>query len=373
MCLYTKMILNPKYKPSKKNGGRPPKCEDEATRYIPVGCGNCIECRKKKQREWRVRMLEEIKHDHTGKFVTLTFSEEWLMKLEDAAGTKEANSVATMAIRRFLENWRSKYKKSVKHWLITELGHKNTERVHIHGILFTEKTKEEIEEIWRYGRVDVGYSMGERCVNYVMKYITKQDSDHKGFIGKILTSPGIGKGYINSYNASKNKYKGEETNETYKLNNGCKIGLPDYYRRKIYTEEEKEKLWIQKVNKEELYILGRKIKKINSEEGNKELKNALEYARKVSLQKGYGAGEGKKIYMTRNNGIKNLEDEKKIHSFAIMMEEAEKEAKARINYRKQINNLKNENYGRFEENVRRFNEDGGKIYRENEKRENKQG
>ena len=33
-----------------------------------------------------------------------------------------------------------------------------------------------------------------------------------------------------------NKYKGEDTKETYRCKNGAKINLPIYYRNKIYTE-----------------------------------------------------------------------------------------------------------------------------------------
>lgn len=376
MCLYTKMVLNPKYKPNKKNKGVPPICEDERTKYIPVGCGNCIECRKKKQREWRVRMMEEIKHDKTGKFVTLTFSEESLKKLEKEAETKEANTVATLATRKFLERWRAKHKKSLKHWLITELGHKNTERIHMHGIIFTEETKEEIEARWGYGRIEIGYSMGERCVNYVMKYVLKTDKDHKGFIGKILVSPGIGKGYIKGFNAKRNKYNEKETDETYKLNNGAKIALPTYYRNKIYTDEEKERLWIEKLEKNEIYVMGRKIKKIDTEKGKIEMEAAINYAKKISKTMGYGTGEGKKMYMTRNFNKKDLEEERKIHTFTAMIEKAEQESKARINHIKNTNNLKKENYekefGTYEQNRERFNRDGRRISEQNENSNNEQ-
>ena len=96
-------------------------------------------------------MNEEIKHDRTGKFITLTFSNEELEKLIQETGIQESNAVATIAVRRFLERWRKKYKKSVKHFLITELGHNGTERIHLHGILFTNEKTETIQEIWKYG------------------------------------------------------------------------------------------------------------------------------------------------------------------------------------------------------------------------------
>ena len=123
-----------------------PNYEDERVLYVPVGCGKCIECRNQKKRNWQIRLHEEIKEDLTGKFVTLTFSEEELNKLCNETNTTESNAVATIAVRRFLERWRKEFKKSVKHWLITELGHENTERIHLHGILFTNENEEKIRE-----------------------------------------------------------------------------------------------------------------------------------------------------------------------------------------------------------------------------------
>ena len=42
---------------------------------------------------------------------------------------------------------------------------------------------------------------------------------------------------------------------SYRCKNGAKINLPIYYRNKIYTEEERELLWIQKLNKGEVYVM----------------------------------------------------------------------------------------------------------------------
>lgn len=156
-----------------------PKIEDKRVQYVPVGCGNCIECRKKWSREWQIRLTEEAKHDKTGQFVTLTFSNEELKKLMERTGLKESNALAKQAVRWFLERWRKEFKKSVKHWFITELGHENTERIHIHGIIYTTQNKEKIQNIWQYGKVDVGYSMNGKVISYITKYMTKIDQDHK--------------------------------------------------------------------------------------------------------------------------------------------------------------------------------------------------
>ncbi|QCS36821.1 replication initiation protein [Tortoise microvirus 11] len=311
MCLYTRIIENPKYKPNKKNGGKPPIPKDERLKAVPIKCGNCIECRKQKSNEWRIRLAIEIEQE-TAHFITMTFNEESLKEVEEIAKTKEANKVATVAVRRFVERWRAKHKKSVKHWFITELGHKGTERLHLHGIIFTKESEEEIQKRWKYGIVQLGYSMNDKVINYVVKYVTKTDKDHPGYKPKILASPGIGgKEWRKLLFYSKYK-SGGKTNDHLKLPNGTKIATPIYLRNKFYSEEEREELWLEKLNKGEMYIMGQRIKtdKI-SQEGlktvkgrmqNKEIQKALEYAREVSVKRGYGNGDyRKKEYMTKNN------------------------------------------------------------------------
>ena len=154
-----------------------------------------MECRKQKKREWQIRMNEEIKHDRTGKFITLTFSNEELEKLIQETGIQESNAVATIAVRRFLERIRKQTGKSVKHWFITELGHENTERLHLHGIVWGIGNDKVLTEKWKYGITWTGYFVNEKTIQYITKYMTKIDEQHKDFTGKVLCSKGIGKGY----------------------------------------------------------------------------------------------------------------------------------------------------------------------------------
>jgi len=294
MCLYPKLIKNRKYVSNKKNGGNIPPVTDQRVLLVPVGCGKCIECKKQKAREWQVRLTEEIRNDNTGKFVTLTFSNESIKELTKEINGVEGynldNEIATLATRRFLERWRKKYKKSIKHWLITELGGNGTENIHMHGILWTTEKAEEINKIWKYGftwigdRNNGGY-VNEKTINYTTKYVNKTDFKHKEYNSKILTSPGIGKNYINRNDSNKNKYKKKETKETYTTKQGIKIALPIYYRNKIYTEEEKEKLWLEKLDKEIRYVCGEKI---DVSKNDNEYFKTLEYYRQKNKRLGYG-------------------------------------------------------------------------------------
>lgn len=293
MCLYPKVIKNPKYRSNKKNGGNIPNMTDNRVAFVPVGCGMCMECMKQKANNWKTRLMEDIKVHTNGHFVTMTFSEESYNKLANeikAEGYTLDNEVATLAVRRFLERWRKQYKKSVRHWLITELGQTNTERIHLHGIIFTDKPAD-IQKHWQYGWVTIGNGkksyVSPKTVNYITKYVTKLDPLHKYYKPKILCSAGIGANYTKQYNFNKNAYKDKETDTTYKTKEGFKIAMPIYWRNKRYTEEEREKLWIQKLDENIRYIGGEKVKA----DDDKTIQKLLKFYQKRNKELGYGNPE----------------------------------------------------------------------------------
>lgn len=297
MCLYPKLIKNRKYTANKKNGGVIPAISDKRTLLVPVGCGKCIECKKQKSRGWQVRLNEEIRHNKKGKFVTLTFSNESIKELSKEIkglnGYDLDNEIATLATRRFLERWRKKFKKSVRHWLVTELGGNGTENIHMHGIIWTEEESETIDKIWKYGKTWIGDNknggyVNEKTINYIVKYVNKTDEKHKEYNSKILTSQGIGKQYIERSDSNRNKYKEKETKETYTTRTGTKINLPIYYRNKIYSEEEREKLWIEKLDKKERWVCGEKV---DISKGEEEYYKIVEYYREKNKRLGYGNDE----------------------------------------------------------------------------------
>ena len=219
MCLYPKLIKNPKYKANKKNGGKIPAVFDIRTKVVPIECGKCMECKRKKSRDWQIRLLEDVRHEKNGVFVTLTFSNESIKELSSGIhklqGYELDNEIATLGVRRFTERWRKEHKKAPRHWLVTELGHNGTENIHLHGIIWTDK-REEIHKHWKYGFTWIqgeNKNINEKIVNYITKYINKVDFNHKEYNPKILCSKGIGRGYLNRYDSKLNKYNGENTKE----------------------------------------------------------------------------------------------------------------------------------------------------------------
>lgn len=280
MCLYPIKIKNKHYQENKSNGGvipAPPvlKFDNElqANIYdlrvleVNVPCGQCIECRKKKARDWQIRLLEEIKDINYPYFVTFTFSPLELKKLSIQTKLKECNAICAVALRRCLERYRKDHKKSIRHWFICELGHEGTERIHMHGLLLSDKPLdlERTEEehffkwkYWKYGNIYVGDYVSERTINYIVKYMTKIDTDHKGFVGQVLASPGIGKRWI-EYAKQSGAYTFDSRAgiiDTYVTSNGGKIKLPTYYKNKLYSDKEKEENWRRFMDLQQQSIMG---------------------------------------------------------------------------------------------------------------------
>lgn len=313
MCLYGQLIKNPKYLPNKKNGGIIPHCHDKRVMAVPIACGRCMECMNARGSEWQTRLLEDVRHNKNGKFITLTFSNESIKEIAEKITTKTTkvrtgiksswkdkngklchrykyrystekiilkgyetdNAIATYAVEKFRERWRKAEGKSPRHFLITELGHQGTENIHLHGIIWTDDV-EKVTKHWGYGFTWTGETdyrgikknyVTEQTVNYITKYITKVDFDHKYFKSKILTSAGIGKGYLDRQDWIKNKYNPNgETREYYKNREGYKLKLPIYWRNKIYSEWEREQLWLEKLNKNIRYVDKEEIDISNGEE-----------------------------------------------------------------------------------------------------------
>lgn len=262
MCLYPTYVKNPKYKPNKKNNGRPPICKDRRLFYIPTKCGCCIECRKEKQREWRVRLEEELRSNF-GYFTTLTISPEGIKEIEEKTNLiweENPNEISTKALRLFLERVRKDTGKSIKHWCVTELGEEK-DRIHLHGIFFGQKSAELIRKHWKYGFVFIGGYCNSKSVNYMTKYMLKVDIKHPTFKQIVLASAGIGAGYMDrlDYLWQKQNYKRIDV-ATYTFRNGTKMAMPKYYKNKIFSDKERERMWINNLNRGLLWIFGEKVK-----------------------------------------------------------------------------------------------------------------
>lgn len=291
MCIYGRRLKNRRYGWTKKNQGNVPDCPDDRLRGIETACGICMECRKAKADSWITRLEYEMaERAGLGIFATLTFDEKELEELQEQ-NEDDAEKIAKIAIRRLLERYRKINKKSLRHWGVPELGHKGTQRLHIHMIFWAEDieekrklketaswdknwqrkdTKDNLRRYWKYGNVWVGDYCDERTSRYIAKYMIKVDEDHKGFRPRIMTSAGIGVRYIRD-NWERHEFRGRETETKMRRKNGTEREMPKYYKQKRWTDEEREQLRIFQLDKNEGFIAGVRYKEWNSRQVQEQL------------------------------------------------------------------------------------------------------
>ena len=89
----------------------------------------------------------------------------------------------------------------------------------------------------------------------------KVDVKHKTFKQIVLASKGIGSGYFDrlDYLWQKQNYK-QINVATYTFRNGTKMAMPKYFKNKLFTDREREKMWINNLNRGILWIYGEKVK-----------------------------------------------------------------------------------------------------------------
>jgi hypothetical protein len=335
MCLHPKLIENPKYKVNKKNKGNVPVMKDKRLQMVKIPCMKCMICKKKKAREWKIRLSEEIKEQSKkgikGNFITMTFSDEALvqlekevnvkvdkqikesvkdkevvLKIEKLSGYNLDNEIAIIAVKKFREHWRAMERKKpikdrikLRYWIVTELGGYKTERLHMHAIIWCND-EELIKERWKYGILDVGNKsditgkvtnyVNEKTVNYIVKYVMKTDKKHPNYQSKIMASNGMGGGYLKGKNSENNKYAGKNTIRMYRTSQGYKMAMPKYYENNLWNENEREEMGIAYLNEHKQYIDGVEID-TSTEKGKEKYERVLNETRNKSKRLGYGSQE----------------------------------------------------------------------------------
>lgn len=203
---------------------------------IVVDCGQCLHCLRRRASGWRLRLLDEFSYASRQEqskclFCTFTVRPEFY---DDFVRTPE------LFVRRFFDRVRKFRGHSLKHWFVTERGD-NTDRLHLHGILFDcELHHDDIERLWSYGYINTSPLRSGAGISYVTKYITKFADDwfvDKSHKSKVFCSPGIGKRYSeDSRNIS--FHKSEGLRPFMLAPDGSLIGMPRYYRSKIFDEDD---------------------------------------------------------------------------------------------------------------------------------------
>lgn len=233
-----------------------------------VPCGRCPACYKRRVSQWSFRLMQEDKVSTTSHFITLTYDTEYV-----PITGKHFMSIDKRHLQLFFKRLRKSHYmaepggKPLKYFAVGEYGGKYS-RPHYHIILFNAKLKLMLSESdfrvlssakldgkvpvkslqWEYGHMTVGTVSGA-SIGYSLKYMSKtskipihkNDDRLKEF---ALMSKGLGANYITPQMIR--WHHKDKTNRMYcNLTDGKKIGMPRYYKEKIYHEAQRKAIGIQ--------------------------------------------------------------------------------------------------------------------------------
>jgi len=206
---------------------------------VPVPCGKCPYCLKRKVSSWAFRLRKEDERSGASFFVTLTYESAPL-----------ANSGYMTLLKRDVQLFFKRLRKATfgttwKYYAVGEYGSENW-RPHYHIILFasTYRTKNELlielHKAWNQGVIDVGTVTGA-SVAYTLKYVQKPTRIpvHKNddrLPEFSLMSKGLGENFLT--NETKDFYR-KNLSENYVIQDGYKMAVPRYYRERMLSSDDK--------------------------------------------------------------------------------------------------------------------------------------
>lgn len=238
--------------------------------YVEIPCGHCAGCRADQAAEWKNRLVMESKYHDSMYFVTLTYDEFHLRRVEytnELTGEVKTDrgSLSKRDVQLFIKRLRkSKPDDRIRYYVAGEYG-PSTDRPHYHAIIFglhlgqwklVESGRSEtgnvyytcceLERIWGNGFVSIEPANEFTCA-YVAQYVTKKLGEHPAAARRergqepefSLQSrrPGIGRQYYED-NSEEMFDRGRRYIAT--ANGSIEIRPPRYFK-KLYRQAHEDK------------------------------------------------------------------------------------------------------------------------------------
>ena len=207
---------------------------------VPVPCGKCPPCLKRRASFWSFRLLKESERSSSAWFVTLTYSEK-NVPLTD----RGFMSLDVPSFQRFMKRLRKKHDKNVrlKYYCAGEYGTK-TWRPHWHMILFNADIGK-VDEAWHLGRIHCGDVSGA-SIGYTLKYMMKPPrvpvhGNDDRVKERSLMSKGLGSNYLTDSVVAWHRRAVLE-NCYIRLPGGVTMALPRYFKERLYSDAEREEI-----------------------------------------------------------------------------------------------------------------------------------
>lgn len=202
--------------------------------WIPCPCGHCINCLRNYEKAWSFRMRQEMANSRSSFFLTLTYDDNNL-----PYGSKPC--LFKPDYQNFIKRLRKSLGTLVKLRYVCcgEYGGK-TDRPHYHMALFLSQRipyttlYDLISEKWNKGFIQLHF-LDKSRIKYLAKYFNKLDERWHDVKTFRSMSNGIGKGYLTD--ATIKYHKASKSTVIHRF--GHTLGMPRYYKDKIFSEKDK--------------------------------------------------------------------------------------------------------------------------------------
>lgn len=229
--------------------------EPTTTRVVP--CGKCPECLTTRANHWAFRLYCHGKHASSSTFLTLTYSDDCLPFTPQGRATLQKRD-----FQLFMKRLRKKNEGTISYYACGEYGSR-TARPHYHALVYNLDGlflahPDLIQATWNQGNIYLG-NVQLPSIRYVVGYIQKGGFSAIDYVdestGEIfaddrspefaLMSKNLGLSHLTPRMV---RYYVDNQLAACTLPGGILIGMPRYYREKIFSKAERYQ--IAQANKE---------------------------------------------------------------------------------------------------------------------------
>lgn len=251
-------------------------------RFVP--CGKCGKCQEARRNQWTFRNQVEHKHSISSHWITLTYNDENLPKLDDQAVLSKDD------LQRFFKRLRKsnaqKWEHQLRYYAVGEYG-TNEKRPHYHILLYNchPSLYPRIKAIWGLGHVYLA-TITDADIHYTTKYHLNKDAQSIYPVPEFTLMsrrPAIGYQYIEP-----NMELHRSNLQTFVYQNGHKTLMPRYYKDKIFSKEQQFYIMANakteittKTEKDEQYLKSKLFENPTEENFQRNLKNAQKIKHKA--------------------------------------------------------------------------------------------
>lgn len=204
---------------------------NQTDKYVPVPCGKCPNCLKRRLASWSFRLEMESLRWTVQHFITLTYDNDHVPITDNTF-----LSLKKKDVQDFFKRLRKRSGK-LRYYVCGEYG-TNTKRPHYHAIIFGNATLMETDIIrsWPHGDVYFG-KVEAGSIRYTVQYLDKgawtpahSRDDREPEYSSM--SQGIGSNWLTE--AQVKSFLADPSKGYIYDREGRKIAIPSYYKKRMY-------------------------------------------------------------------------------------------------------------------------------------------